>query len=552
MSKKRLSKVLALAMATILSVGMLAGCGKAKNTTTTTPDTNIEEKKDTLNEDEPGWKKDTTPITFDWYMNFSWFATKWGTDATSKYITNKTGVSVNYIVPAGNENEKLNTMLASGKLPDFLTLGWWEDAAKKMIEGEMVLPLNKLAEQYDPYLIKVGDAQKLSWYTQANGNVYGYPNASSSPKDFETYKDKKPSNQTFLVRKDMYEALGKPDMRTPEGFINALKAAKEKFGTVDGQPLIPVGLNEFGDVGNTSLEGYIQNFLSVPMDKDGKVYDRTTDPEYITWLKTFRKANEIGLLAKDVFIDKRAQMEEKIAQGRYFAMIYQRSDMAAQQQALFAKDPNSIYIAVDGPANSNLDQPKLAGDGLAGWTITLISKDVKNPERAIRFLSYLISEEGQKDMYLGEKGVTWDNIDGKDQFKPEVLDLLNKDRAAFDKQYGASHTHWMLMDTNIMLQWAPPTAEPAKQLEDWTKGKTISYAVFDGINPTGDSDEGVAANTIAQLWGKTLPKLLMSKSDSEFDKLFNEFTEKRKAAGFDKIVEYQQSQYETNKKKLGL
>jgi putative aldouronate transport system substrate-binding protein len=548
MSKKRLSKVLAFTLATILSASMLAGCGKSENTKTK----EVVEKADTLTADQPGWKEDISPITLDWYMNFSWFPTKWGVDPTSKYITKKTGVSVNYIVPAGNENEKLNTMLASGKLPDLLTLGWWEDGAKKMIEGEMVLPLNELAEKYDPYLIKVGDAQKLAWYTQENGNVYGYPNASSSPKDFETYKDKKPSNQTFLVRKDMYEAIGSPDMRTPEGFLNALKAAKEKFGTVDGQPLIPLGFNEFGDVGNTSLEGYIQNFLSIPMGKDGKIYDRTTDPEYIRWLKTFREANEMGLLAKDVFIDKRAQMEEKIAQGRYFAMIYQRSDMAAQEQALFAKDPNSIYIAVDGPANTNLDAPKLAGDGLAGWTITLISKDCKDPKRAIRFLSYLISDEGQKDMFLGEKGVTYDTIDGKDQFKPEVLALLNKDRAAFDKQYGASHTHWMLMDTNKMLEWAPPTAEPMKQLEDWTKGKTISYAVFDGISPTGDSDEGIAATSIAQLWGKALPKLLMSKSDVEFDKVFNEFIEKRKAAGFDKVLEYQQNEYEKNKKKLGL
>lgn len=103
-----------------------------------------------------------------------------------------------------------------------------------------------------------------------------------------------------------------------------------------------------------------------------------------------------------------------------------------------------------------------------------------------------------------------------------------------------------------MLKWAPPTAEPAKQLEDWTKGKTISYAVFDGISPTGDSEQGVAATSIAQLWGKALPKLLMSKSDVDFDKVFSEFIEKREAAGFDKVLEYQQSEYEKNKKKLGL
>lgn len=545
MSKKKMSRVLALAMVTMLSIGLLSGCKKTEQASAPKEGT-------PLSADQPGWKEDTTPITLDWYVNFSWFATKWGQDATSKYITKKTGVNVNYIVPAGNETEKLNTMLASGKLPDLITLGWWEDAVKKMIEGKMVLPLNELSKKYDLYFTKVADPQKLAWYTQEDGNVYGYPNASSSPKDFETYKNQKPSNQTFLVRKDMYEALGKPDMRTPEGFVNALKAAKEKFGTVNGQPLIPFGLNEFTDVGNTSLEGYLQNFLAIPYEKDGQLYDRNTDPEYVSWLKTLRKANEQGLLSKDIFVDKRAQMEEKIAQGRYFAMLYQRSDLAAQEQALYNKDKNSVYIAVDGPANTKKDAPKLAGDGLAGWTVTLISKDCKDPKRAIRFLSYLISAEGEKDMYLGEKGVTYDTIDGKDQFKPEVLDLLNKDRAAFDKQYGASYTHWMLMDTNMMLQWAPPAVEPGKQMEDWTKGKTYSYAVYDGISPTGNSDEGVAANNIAQLWGKTLPKLLMSKSDSDFDNLWNEFLSKRKSSGFDKVTKYQADQLVKNKKKLGI
>ncbi|WP_426446908.1 extracellular solute-binding protein [Paenibacillus sp. S-38] len=498
----------------------------------------------------PGWQADTSPITFDWYLNFSWFPNKWGVDPTSQYITKKTGVSLNFIVPAGNENEKLNTMIASGKLPDFITLGWYEDNVKKMIEGGLVLPLNKLSEQYDPYFVKVADPAKVSWYTQPDGNVYGYPNASSSPKDYQKFGDKQTSIQTFVVRKDMYEALGRPDMRTPEGFVNALKAAKEKFPEVNGQPLIPLGMHDFTETGNYSLEGFLQNFLAIPMEKDGKLYDRYTDSEYLKWLKTFRKANEMGLLAKDIFIDKRPQMEEKISQGRYFAMMYQRSDFTAQQNALFAKDPNSVYIAVDGPANSKLDPPTLAGPAISGWTVTLISKDVKDKARAIRFLTYLLSEEGQKDMYLGEKGVTYDTIDGKDQFKPEVLELLNKDRSAFDKKYGASHTFWMLMDTNMNLQWTPPAVEPFKQLEDWTKGKTKSFSQFDQINPTGTSEEGIAQNKIAQTFSKALPKLLLAKSDAEFDQLFEKFLKDRQSAGYDKVKAYQQKKYDENVKKL--
>ena len=540
----------------------LAACSGGKNSESASPSPSDSAKPSesasaaastapSANADEPGWKSDTSPITFDWYLNFSWFPNKWGVDPTSQYVTKKTGVNINFIVPAGNENEKLNTMLASGKLPDFITLGWWEDAVKKMIEGKMVLPLNELAKEYDPYFFKVADTAKMGWYTQPDGNVYGYPNSSASAEDYKKYGDKFTSNQTFEVRKDMWEAIGKPDMSTPEGFLNALKLAKEKFPTVDGQPLIPIGLHEFGETGNTSLEGYLQNFLAIPQEKDGKLYDRSTDPEYIKWLKVFRQANQDGLLAKDIFIDKRAQMEEKIAQGRYFAMLYQRTDFANQNISLYQKDPNKVYVAIDGPKNSNGDQPTLAGPSISGWTVTLISKDVKDKKRAIEFLSYLISEEGNKDLYLGEKGFSYDTIDGKDQFKPEALELLNKDRSAFDKQFGSSFTFWMMQDTNMILQWAPPSVEPSKQLEDWTKGKSVSMSQFDNIAPTGNSDEGVANSKMAQLWGKALPKLLMAKSDADFDKIWSKYQEDIKAAGKDKVDAYKQKAYEENVKKLG-
>lgn len=552
-------KMMMLLMACIMVLS-LAACGGNSNNAVK-PESANNTAKDTVapsepaakpSADEPGWKSDTSPITFDWYLNFAWFPNKWGVDPTSQYVTKKTGVDINFIVPAGNENEKLNTLIASGKLPDFITLGWYEDGVKKMIEGGLVEPLNKLAEEYDPYFFKVADPDKLGWYTQDDGNVYGYPNSSSSPKDYEKYGDTYVSNQTFVVRKDIYEAIGSPDMRTPEGFLNALKAAKEKFPEIDGQPIIPLGLHEFTATGNDSLEGYIQNFLAIPREKDGKLYNRETDPEYVRWLKTLRQANQDGLLAKDIFIDKRPQMEEKIAQGRYFAMLYQRTDFAAQLGTLFQQDPNKIYIAVDGPANTNLDAPTLNGPSISGWTVTLISKNVKDKARAIKFLSYLMSEEGQKDLYLGEKGVSYDTIDGKDQFKPEAFDLMNKDRAAFDKQYGSSFTFWMMQDTNVTQQWTPQSVEPYKNLEDWTRGKTKSVSEFDLIDPLANSEEGIILSKIKDLRSKTLPKLLMASSEADFDKIWGDYIKKQEDLGLAKVQAFQQKKYEENKKKLGM
>ncbi|MBC8059497.1 MAG: extracellular solute-binding protein [Clostridiaceae bacterium] len=501
---------------------------------------------------QEGWKLDTSPITFDWYINYSWFGTKWGNNPVSKYVTQKTGVNLNFITPSGDETEKLNTMITTGKLPDIITLGYYEDGYTKVIKNKLVLPLDKLAEKYDTYFMKVADKQKLEWYRQSDGYVYGYPNFSMPLKDINNFREEKPSNQTFLVRKDIYEAIGSPDMRTPEGFLSALEKAKKLFPIVNGQALIPLGLHEFNNSGNLSLDSLLPNFLAVPWEKEGKIYDRITDSEYLKWLKTLRKANELGLLSKEVFVDRRSQMEEKIAEGRYFAMLYQRTDMATQQLKLYEDDKNKIYIPIEGPSNSNLDPPTLSGDSVSGWTVTLISKNCKDPMRAIRFLSYLISEEGNKDLYLGIRDLSFEEVNGKEQFKPEVVDLLNKDIIAFENKYGAANTYWMLLDSNLIEKWMPPEPEPLKLLEDWPRGKTYNFSVYDNLNNFGDSEESIAYSKISSQWQNILKSLLISKSNKEFDVLLNGFLTYREKEGYEKLVTYRQQKYEENKKKLNM
>lgn len=501
----------------------------------------------------PGWKlnKDT-PITFDWYINFSWFARQWGDSAVSKYITQKTGVNVRFIVPAGNEAEKMNSMIAGNTLPDLITIGWWEGQVPMMIDAGLVLPLDVLAQQYDPYFFKVANPQKLGWYRQADGHVYGYPNASYTPQDYEKLKGKLTSNQTFLVRKDIYEAIGKPDMTTPEGFLNALRAAKAKFPTVGGQPLIPIGFQEFTDVGNASLEGYIQNFLAIPYEKDGKIYDRSTDPDYIRWLKMFRKANEEGLLATDIFVDKRSQIEEKAAQGRYFALLYQNWDMQAAQMALYNRDPNMVYIAVDGPKNSRKDPHTLGGQGISGWTITLISKNCKDPARAIQFLTYLISEEGQFDTYFGIPEVTYTMKNGVPQLLPEIEKLDQTDKNAQETKYGVQYTYWMLMDNPWADQWGAKYSPALAQPQLWTRPYVRSFAAYDNLQLTPGSEEALIAEEIARRWGRDLPRLLRAKTEAEFDQIWNELQKFKQDKGIAKVQAVQTEKMKINKQKLGI
>ncbi len=545
----RLSKILlVILLLGFLSAGLINNkvARNKKNVTA-----NLNQSSENMEEKIP-WKANAkNKVKLQWYVNFSWFGTKWGEDIVSKKITELTGVDVEYIMPFGDEAERLNSFIASDNLPDILTLGWWDSSINEMIAQGMVAPLNELAKEYDMYFFEVAVPERLKWYTKDDGNVYGYPNASYAPSD---YSDLTTSNQSFLVRKDIYEAIGSPDMSTPEGFLKALSDAKEMFPTVGGEDLIPLGLQEFTEDGNDSIEEYLQNFLAIPHEVDGKVYDRFSDEEYVRWLKVLREANEMGLINREVFVDKRSQMEEKIAKKLYFAMLYQWSDCQTQLKSIYAETPEQVYVAIDGPKNSKGSNHMLSGPSIQGWTVTMISQKSPYKDRAIHLMSMLMSDEGQKLIWAGVEGQTYDVIEGKVVYKPEVLQLLRNDRAKFDKVYGAMTTHWGLMDNPLAERMGVVAAddEPIKSIKEWTTKYVVNNSVYsyDGIKP--NSKEAEAKARIDAEKGRILPKLILANSDEEFDQLLNGFLEFREKNGFHLIMEEYQRELNLNKSRLGL
>lgn len=500
---------------------------------------------------KPGWQLHADDkVTLDWYVNYSWFVTRWGGNLVSDTITEETGVSVNFITPLGNEQEKLDSLIASNSLPDVITLGWWEPQVSEMISKDMVYALNELAEEYDPYFYEVSDEEIIRWYTQEDGNIYGYPNSSYTPGDLERNHNI-PANQTFLVRKDIYEAIGSPDMTTQEGFYNAIVKAVELYPDIDGKPMIPIGAHVFNENGCVSFDQYLQNFLNVPHEVDGEYYDRNTDPEYLSWLKLFRRLSEEGYLAPDIFVDTRTQMSEKLAEGRYFCMLYQRTDMADQQKILYDRDPNSVYIAVDGPKNSKGDDPKLPSTGITGWTVTLISKNCKRPDRAIEFMDYLMSEHGQKLVYLGVEGVTYDVIDGQIVLKDEVKQILNTNRTEYDALYGADDAYWMLQDNVMQMQWKVGLEEPLKQPAEWT----YPYTAYLGQYELQTMESYILAENktkLDALWGATLKDLLLSESEEAFDEIVERYKSERLELNYDMMMKEYTRMMNENKQKLGM
>ncbi|KLU56420.1 hypothetical protein EL84_22800 [Paenibacillus sp. VT-400] len=502
----------------------------------------------TLNLEEPAWKMDTTPVNLEWFVGAEWYGHTWGESLTSKYVTQKTGVNIEFEVSTGEPSEMLSRMLTTGSLPDLITIGSWESAVNKLRESNLIYALDELANQYDPYFYKVAGDGALQWYRQEDGHTYVIPNDAYSPDQMRS-TGLTGANQTFLVRKDLYESMGKPDLSTPKGFLDALQLLKNQYSVYKGQLISP-----FWAQGNASygLTEYLQNLLAIPHEQNGKVYDRMTDPDYMEWLKTFRIAYEQGLINVDFLVDSSAQVQEKTNQAQYFMMIREWTDIADLNSKLeVITNQSSYYIAVDGPRSSRGESAKLFPGSMDGWMVTMISRSTENPERAIRFLTYLASEEGQRDLFLGKEGETWAMKNGKPQLTAAMVQLHDTDRERLEKEYGIMDTYWMLRNPAFVNKWRPENAPSIKQMEEFANQQAdLDSGIYKGLDPVGDSDIALAWSRISQNWEEVLPELITAKDEAAFDKIFENFLIRRVNYGFNQVMEYRQAELELRKAKI--
>ena len=526
----------------------LAACGSEPAVTASdTPDASSTPEADSgLDPNTPAWTTDTSPIELEWFVGASWYPYTWGDSLSTQNITEKTGVDIEILTPTGDVSEELNLMMISGTLPDLITLGSWETCFSTLYEQGYTWALNELADQYDPYFYNVVDSSVVAWHTKSDGNLYCVPNdAYGAEQMAETGMTA--AVQTFLVRKDLYEDMGSPDMSTPEGFLEALRLLKSDFSTYKGETITPFYAQGGSGYG---LTDYLQNFLAVPYeDEDGNIYDRVTDPDYIEWLKVLRQAYEEGLIGIDYLVDSDDQVTEKSNNGRYFCMLREWSGMQEANGILAnSENPDSYYIAIDGPANSDGDAPLIFPGSLDGWMCTFISKDCENPERAMAFLTYMLSEEGQKDIFLGVEGETYEVVDGVPQLTDEMIDLMNNDAETFATQYGLVDTYWMLRNSVIVDQWRPESTYYITEMSDWAdENAYVDGGIYNNLEPTGDSDAAVAATRIDQRWQEVVPELITAESEEEFDSILDAFLADRESYGYDLVVEYEQELLDARK-----
>lgn len=536
-----MKKIGAMVLALSLTIGSLSACGsKGENEKpATTASLRYEVDVNT-----PAWKLDAeTPATLSWYINAEWWNSEWGNDFITKQIEKDMNIKIEFLK---GDNTKLNTMFAGDDMPDMLTVFQGADSRSVIMSAnQWAYSLNELADTYDPYFYQVASKDTLNWLKLSDGKTYGYSNYSNTKEDYETGKIR--ASTAFTIRKDVNAALGQPAMGSPEEFLSTLGQIKEKY-----PELTPFGFNDMKS-GVGSLGGDFQNFIGVPIeDEDGNFYNRNLDEDYLNWIRTFNQAYLNGYISDDSFSDDSTAYEDKIKSGQYATiMMGGTPQRSTALQVFLTANPDGQYIAIDGPQSTVGRAPTLSQSGISGWMLNYITKQCKDPAKAIQLFTYLLSDEGQILQKFGREGETYTvNSDGLFERTEEIKKLKEENIEQFKKEY--RFDEFMMFGHDRYIQLGADNNPAIEQMQKWGEGKLKPQFLIEDIDPDQGTPEARSLTAIDTKWNTTLVSLIRAKGDNEFNSILEDYKNFLKDNGWDAIVKIRSENMQKNREKLGI
>lgn len=539
-TKKSLSWVICM----FLMVGLLAACSSNnKEEASSSPASSGSESPSAsapASSEASPEAPSTEPITFDMFVNFSWYALSWA-DPAAKSITDKTGVSLNITKPVSDDNQKMNIMLSNRELPDFVLLDKSDPALQRMIEGEMLYSLEELIDQYAPEMRDVLPKEALTNYKAKDGKTYALVSFIEGEQYVEAAKKYNAligSNQpTWSIRQDYWEEIGKPDISNPDAYIAALEQIKaknkDKIGFYTNANNIP-NSKHLTESGVVTL-GTSAMFGATALVKDGDaIKSGLRSPEYQNVIKFLNKMSTKGLLTKDSYIDSKDIFTQKINNGDAVSYAFTIGDGTKVP----ADNPNTSYTVM-----APFPSYKQVRDG-SGWTAIAIPKTNKDPKRAIQFLSLLSSEEGHKLTKWGVEGETYVDaaqgphyhmVDGKATYLPAYWADKQKDWSGVAEKNGLSE-YWLTANSTW---WNGPEWDAADPIFTEYNKMFASHVEYNpsmaGITLDSTTKIGIVEKKIIDLYSSYYSKIIFAKDEATALSLYAEFIEKADKLGLAEV-----------------
>lgn len=396
-------KVVSLMLVSAMAAGMLAGCGSDSGSSKGGSSTETGSAAEASSSGETA--DDKSPITFE-YFNADGKNGNWD-NPVAKAITEATGVTLDVSYPVasqGDAKEDVALMIANDEYPDMI---YAKGSATDLYQAGALIDMTDLIEKYGPNIKKMygAEMEKLKW-SQDDPGIYQLSYAGVNQKTLTTggscqiqWAALKENDYKYPKTLDEYEKMIKSYLAAHPKTEDGLDMIGITMSASDWHWMITLG-NPAGLIADASPD----NGQWIIDDEYNVHYKHVTDEEkeYFKWL--CRMYNE-GILDPNFATQTDDDYIAKVASGRVVA-ITDAEWHYSQCEATLVADGKVDQTYVGLPVTLREDQVEKAllyQGTTVGWGIG-ITKSCEDPVRAIKFLDYLCSDEGQILYHWGIEG----------------------------------------------------------------------------------------------------------------------------------------------------
>lgn len=408
----RKRKIGAVLLAVTMLAGILGGCG---NKSTTSPaDTDTGNTVTTSGTAEGAGDTDNAPSNNGEVVELTFFNADgnqedpW-TDSVAQAITEKTGVKLKTTYPIGgnDQSEAVALMIAEQKYPDLI---FAKGSANNLIEADALIDMSDLIEEYGPNIKKLyGDEFGKLRQSADDPAIY---QLSAYAVGGEKYKD----CGSAQIQWDVIKAN---DYKIPETLDEFETMIKEYIAsspkTEDGLDRIGITLSTadwhwmitLGNPAGAIADGAPDNGQWIVDENNQAMYKFRSEKEreYFRWL--CRMYNE-GILDPEFATQTHEDYIAKIASGRVVALFDKDWDYQDGEKVLKADGKlGATYCGLPLTMDKDTKSPVLMYQGLTTGTGIAITSSCADPVKAIQYIDFLCSDEGQVLTHWGVEDVNY-------------------------------------------------------------------------------------------------------------------------------------------------
>lgn len=344
--------------------------------------------------------------------NYAGLQTGW----FAKLLKDKFNVGFNIINSSEGGSDRFATQMISKNLGDLIFLGEnnGQQHLSEAIEAGLIMDISGMLEEYAPNIVNNYPLLLEKARTQF----------SDGEKVYAIGQDAVPTSQELAIdggtdswwgpygRWDLYAQLGYPEIKNLDDLVGVLKDMHDlEPVNEDGEPTYAMSLWKDWDGGNMMAAGAFYaifgygdswNYVMPHATEDSYITTLDEDGLYFKTLKFYYELNQLGLLDPDSITQTYSEVTTKEQTGR---VLYNWFNPIKSNY-------NTSERLAAGKAITLLPMTEQCNYGYTGkpygyGRTVSIGANCEQPERLLKIIDWMFSDEGLMESYNGPKDGTW-------------------------------------------------------------------------------------------------------------------------------------------------